>query len=734
MFVPAADPSTALVAACASDRDRIVCRYSADGFELLLAKHNLTFAHPYLSHNLRHGFPLARNPPIPLPSISFLPPNHKSASDTPAHRQFVVDYLRAEECLGHVSAAFPLSVLEEVYGPIRSSPLGVVDKATPEGAPQKFRLITDASFPDSSGVSINSLIKSDDFPTRWDGAIEVAQMVSLHSISLQSLATMVHGVLALLMAFTASVAASAFLVSSAARSVSAFPPTFAASTAFVYIYTLRRAIYILLWLCCGHRPAFYVTSAASTVPAIALCGSSCARHQCLCMCSLLYQIRDAPRGTLLAVGDISACFRNNPWQVRDKSMTAIRDVEHPDLFRIDHTVFFGATSGPGIAGEVNDAIVDILGASGIPSSKWVDDFLFRNVPLPADQHPVRFPSLTSTTLHFAVPTLPPITSTSPLASSLALLPVQHSPHDPLPQGTTHITFSYAYILRDVRQVTDHLAVPWANDKWQGFSFLVEYLGFIWDCWNKRVSLPDKKRLKYHARVLALLALDRTQLRPLQKVYGCLQHVTFVIRQGRSHLPSLQRAINGFDNNTHRLRQLPSAAGSDLEWWAAALLSDGHFCSLQPDFPVLVRNISVDASKSYGIGLREDDKYRAWKWKRGALGLGGRDIGGAEAIALEFALRYLVEDGVRNRRVRVRGDNTSTIGAFNRGRGRNVWTNLSVRRAWELQDTYGVELDVEYVRSAENPSDVVSRGVFDGLSRLDSAFALPDELVPFLTAV
>ena len=90
-----------------------------------------------------------------------------------------------------------------------------------------------------------------------------------------------------------------------------------------------------------------------------------------------------------------------------------------------------------------------------------------------------------------------------------------------------------------------------------------------------------------------------------------------------------------------------------------------------------REISVDASKDYGIGLCMGDRFKAWKWQDRALGTGGRDIGGAKVIALEFAIWYLAAIGIHNELTKVLGDNTSTIGAFNRGRGRNIWTNESV---------------------------------------------------------
>lgn len=160
----------------------MVCRYSADGFYLLLSQFNLLSKHPTLVDHLRHGFPMARNPLIPLPTSTFLPPNHSSSSDTPEHRQFVADYLQEEERAGRMSAAYPEDIVREYFVHLRSSPLGVVDKTTPAGQPQKFRLITDGSHSDRFGTSINDLIDSDEFPTRWHDASCMATLVSLFSL------------------------------------------------------------------------------------------------------------------------------------------------------------------------------------------------------------------------------------------------------------------------------------------------------------------------------------------------------------------------------------------------------------------------------------------------------------------------------------------------------------------------------------------------------------------------
>jgi len=381
-----------------------------------------------------------------------------------------------------------------------------------------------------------------------------------------------------------------------------------------------------------------------------------------------------------------------------------------------------------------DAVVDILEGFGITAKKWVDDYLFLNVPIMNALRP--HPELQRTRVTYTLPLVSAITTHSTLVESQAAIPTLLTSGGTIPEGHTTVTFTFPYSLKDISTITAPLRFPWADQKWQSFGFKIEFLGFTWDMWHRRVSIPDTKRLKYLERIKALLESpdQRVRLKPLEKAHGSLMHVTFVVRGGLSRLPSLQRCMKGFTKPRLQTRQLTPAALKDLKWWQNTLAAPGAFRTLINRGTPVDRGISVDASKDYGIGLRVGDAFKAWKWQEGAIGSGGRDIGGAEAIALEFAIRYLAIIGIRDELTKVLGDNKSTIGAFNRGRGRNVWTNESVRRSWEVQSAVNCETAVIYVKSKDNPADKVSRGDFSGLTRLSCALDIPLELRPFIVEV
>ena len=408
----------------------------------------------------------------------------------------------------------------------------------------------------------------------------------------------------------------------------------------------------------------------------------------------------------------------------------ISDLSSDDAFRINHTVPFGVWPGAGICGAVLDAAKEILVAEGIgPIVKWVDDFGFLRFPSdPNDSTPS---SLTRSTHRFAVPDVD-VNPHTPLGIALSALPTLIN----FPASAfRELSYTYAYTIPDIISTTEPLGLPWAISKWIQFQWVAVYIGVTWDLWNKRVYISDLKRVKYHKRVVDILARvandGRILLAPLMTVHGCLMHITFVMRLGRSRLPSLQRAIQGYTDN-FRPRKLSSGAQSDLIWWRDQLASPGAYYSLHDRGQAVDRRIFVDASKKWGIGLRVDDAYMAWKWKDGALGTGGRDIGGAESIAIEFVLHYLQAIGIRNELVLVRADNKGSNAAHDKGRGRNMWSNAAIQRGWEIGHNTGLELDIQYIASADNPADQVSRGDFTGLHKLECAFPIPAELHPFLS--
>jgi hypothetical protein len=297
-----------------------------------------------------------------------------------------------------------------------------------------------------------------------------------------------------------------------------------------------------------------------------------------------------------------------------------------------------------------------------------------------------------------------------------------------------IAYSYAYNLEIILSISRQLGIIWndINVKGHDFGFETDYTGFHWDLANKRVSLSQKKRLKYLGKVSRFLAAadsGKVKLPAVSSIHGTLQHVSFVYRDGRSFLPSLTSMISHFPNEfvSH---SLTSSARNDLQWWEHALsLPDVSRSLLMRKTMDL--DVWVDASTDFGIGILIGSCWAAWRllpgWKAE-----GRDIGWAESIAIEFACMWLVsQHDLLDVDIIIHGDNTSVIDAYKRGRSRNVSRNLSIRRITEMLIPRNLAITPSYVPSLDNLADPISHGNFGSADlRLRIPFTLNEELRQF----
>ena len=151
---------------------RIVHPYDIAAFDRLLSKHDLTYFYSLLVPNLRHGFPLGKMPPL-TDTVIFK--NHPS---TLIYADTVNKYLSDELLASRMSGPFPLHHVEKILrGSILCSPLLVSVQTQQPGMPDKLRVCRHLSKGDMFTPSMNSHIQKEDFPTRFDTASRVADIV-----------------------------------------------------------------------------------------------------------------------------------------------------------------------------------------------------------------------------------------------------------------------------------------------------------------------------------------------------------------------------------------------------------------------------------------------------------------------------------------------------------------------------------------------------------------------------
>lgn len=154
--------------------DSVVTPLSPQQFDFYLSRYKLHTHYPSLINNIIIGFPIALS--IAPIKESFTPRNHYKTEEEAAIVQVKVD---AEVQAGRMSGPFSFDDARAYLGGhFRTSPLAVV----PKDGGTDWRMVQNLSFEDPQGVSVNSLIDSDDFPTTWSTAQICADYVSVSFI------------------------------------------------------------------------------------------------------------------------------------------------------------------------------------------------------------------------------------------------------------------------------------------------------------------------------------------------------------------------------------------------------------------------------------------------------------------------------------------------------------------------------------------------------------------------
>lgn len=152
---------------------RICTPYLADAFREDLDEFGLTGDYPILVGNLVGGFPIGD---MPLLEETVIIPNHPSCAE---HSAVIDTYILGEIEARRMSGPFSRERVEEILGgPFFASPLIVAVQTQEPGAPDKLRVCRNLSKSTKFSPSVNSHIERESFPTRFDAAMRVADIVS----------------------------------------------------------------------------------------------------------------------------------------------------------------------------------------------------------------------------------------------------------------------------------------------------------------------------------------------------------------------------------------------------------------------------------------------------------------------------------------------------------------------------------------------------------------------------
>jgi hypothetical protein len=281
------------------------------------------------------------------------------------------------------------------------------------------------------------------------------------------------------------------------------------------------------------------------------------------------------------------------------------------------------------------------------------------------------------------------------------------------------------------------SMPWHPIKGQDFAPVFIYIGYKWDIANQTVSLPEEKRLKFLRRVCEFAGqffVLLCRMKDIMKIHGSLCHVTFIHLLGRSSLPAFSNFVSDFKGNKYTTRHPLPSLFTQLKWWREQLEIPNVVRQLRARGPPVDRHLYVDASTDWGIGIKRGSYWDAWR----GVGLWcspSRHIGWLEAVALEFMVYTIEELGLHDANLIVHSDNQGVIGTFDKGRSRNFEMNLCVHWSHAILAARNLTLDLQYIESAKNPADPISRGILlDTYTHRCCSFTLPADIAPYFAHV
>ena len=153
---------------------KVTTHYRPDAWWQALQDAGITLLYPNLVHDLIHGSPIGNPPPI---DFTFIPRNLPSANIRP---EYISSLIAQEVVAGCMDGPFSVDEAHVIYGGhFRTCPLGLVQK--PGSA--ALCMICHFSKLDQFSGSTNGWVNSDDFPTSWYSAAQMADFMGVSFFS-----------------------------------------------------------------------------------------------------------------------------------------------------------------------------------------------------------------------------------------------------------------------------------------------------------------------------------------------------------------------------------------------------------------------------------------------------------------------------------------------------------------------------------------------------------------------
>ena len=341
------------------------------------------------------------------------------------------------------------------------------------------------------------------------------------------------------------------------------------------------------------------------------------------------------RGALLAKVDIKSAYRLVPVNLADRSLLGIT---WRDKYYVDTRLPFGLRSAPKIFNALADALEWCFRRQGVTDvDHYLDDFI----------------------------TIGP-------------------PH----------SAACAQNLQLIKDVSACLGVPLAEDKCEGPSTSITFLGIQVDTEQGTLSLPADKLSRIQKELEAWRDRKWCRRRMLESLIGLLHHAARVVRPGRSFLRRLINLLQGTRHNNHFIR-LNKEARADIHWWMV-FVGTWNGISFYPGSAPSVY-VTSDASGSWGCGAFSGSEWFHLQWPEVVQ---GEDITFKELLPIVLAVTTWGSRW-RGMHVHCRCDNEAVVHVMNSRRARNHALMHLLRCLFYFEAHYNLHLSASHISGTLN---------------------------------
>lgn len=281
-----------------------------------------------------------------------------------------------------------------------------------------------------------------------------------------------------------------------------------------------------------------------------------------------------------------------------------------------------------------------------------------------------------------------------------------------------------------------LGIPLAEEKSQGPTTVILYLGLILDSLKLEIRLPEDKLQRIIDYIRHFLALDKCTKRDLLQLLGHMAFSSRAVRPARTftrHLINMSCTVN----RLHETVYIDASCREDLRMWLYFLENwNGVTMFYEPTYTTVNDlNASTDSSSTYGFGGYCQNRWFSGKWsdytlpklEKESLSMAFRELYPIVVAAMLFGATWA------KKRIVFYCDNQSTCYIVNSGRSTCNDIMKLMRTLTYVSCLHNFLVVARFIEGKNNPiSDALSRGYFQVFKTLTANLemnATPEQPLP-----